>query len=1363
MVVSFKLRSSKDMIKKTKNISGRRTLFERYLIVLLLFILVFPMNVFAYTWGQNNWSLKVDPNEVGSTVVINGVTYTIKNTGSIGASILIPVKTAPEANSFFASTIGSTITAVGLTNPVSCMSIKKGNAAAADGVYTIDPDGNSGNAAFSIYCDMTYDGGGWTRVSSDIPATATSWDNSSITSATVAGVSTQVHGMYATGNQLNRTFDLLGVSHTQLRVKARYYAIDSWDTEANGAQVWVDGTQKFSATKTYNTVGSGAGWVSASFTPAPWANNAYTNGYWNVEEQMGIISHTGTTAAISFRTGLDQAVADESFAVSHVEVYVRNQADESWVAGGGSNCNATGGTITEAGGYRIHTFTTSGTFTPSTACSAEVLVVAGGGGGGRYGGGGGGGVLTGTLSFTAQAYTTTIGSGGAGWVGDTQSGGNAGSGGNSVLSSMTAIGGGGAGCYGNPMGSSGASGGSGGGGGNTNGGGTTNGGSGTSGQGYAGGGAPSGNYSTYGGGGGGGAGGAGANGTTGGQGGIGAQSSISGAATYYGGGGSGCQPSSNLAGGQGGGGTGFVAGATWTSAIDGVANTGGGGGGGRDNPSNYRAGNGGSGIVIVKYPISGGSAPKTSCLEILQTGASTGNGVYTIDPDGTGGNDPYQAYCDMTYDGGGWTKVVSYFGNTNVIGSAAINANGSWTTTAKGLAAGKVSTADITRLIGSSNSFLFRVQGGTGDNLLNNGAGTGKLVYSGTLPSWGTDLDPTASYTLYGDPTSSGTYNYSVTYSNDGQGRCNPYGAWNWISDHNYNSSAATMPAGLTAPICWSFGASTVTTNLHWMSLINNSSSAGNVVWGDSNSSFSIYVRDVVSSCPAIGGTVTEAGGNCVHTFTTSGTFAPTSALTAKVLVVAGGGGGGTGGNEGTGGGGGAGGYIYNASFAIAAQSYSVIIGSGGVAGANGSNAVFSSLTAVGGGSGGSNAGGENGATGGSGGGAQANYGSVGPQGGAGTSGQGYAGANSYGATDMWRNSGGGGGSGSAGVGGGTAPNGGAGTPNSITGSSIAYAAGGGGGQAAASRTNYGYGTGGSGIGGNGGANQGGAAATNGAVNTGSGGGGQGHNGSSASGSGGSGVVIISYPKPSGGGGSSSCSATGGTITTSGSYKIHTFTTSGTFTPSGNCNVEALVVGGGGGGSNNEGSNRGGGGGGAGGLIYNASYAVTAQAYSVVVASGGGVRTSGGNSSFGTLIAAGGGAGAYQGNGTAGGSGGGAGQYCAAYSGGAGTSGQGNSGGSLPCNNCCYNGGPGAGGGGAGGAGSEGSSGDNLSGGGPGVANSISGTSLTYAAGGGAGVYASPGMPSYSGAANTGNGGSGSRETTAGSGGSGIVIIRYLQ
>jgi len=49
--------------------------------------------------------------------------------------------------------------------------------------------------------------------------------------------------------------------------------------------------------------------------------------------------------------------------------------------------SATGGTITTSGAYTVHTFTSSGTFTPNGAETVEYLVVAGGGAGGGGGNG----------------------------------------------------------------------------------------------------------------------------------------------------------------------------------------------------------------------------------------------------------------------------------------------------------------------------------------------------------------------------------------------------------------------------------------------------------------------------------------------------------------------------------------------------------------------------------------------------------------------------------------------------------------------------------------------------------------------------------------------------------------------------------------------------------------------------------------------------------------------------------------------------------------------------------------------------------------------------------------------------------------
>lgn len=239
--------------------------------------------------------------------------------------------------------------------------------------------------------------------------------------------------------------------------------------------------------------------------------------------------------------------------------------------------------------------------------------------------------------------------------------------------------------------------------------------------------------------------------------------------------------------------------------------------------------------------------------------------------------------------------------------------------------------------------------------------------------------------------------------------------------------------------------------------------------------------------------------------------------------------------------------------------------------------------------------------------------------------------------------------------------------------------------------------------------------------------------------------------------------ATGGTITTDGNFKVHTFTSSGTFTvTAGSGMVEYLVVAGGGGGGNASANSSGGGG--AGGVLVG-SQSVSPNAYTVTVGAGGAPSTSGNNSVFDTITATGGGAGS-PGNttGVAGGSGGGGSGNTAAHAGGAGTVGQGFAGGTGSGSN------GGGGGGGKGGVGADGS-GTTGGNGGPGYVSSISGSSVTYASGGGGGGSGAGGTAPAGGGgngggatgsnatANTGGGGGGGG--TGGSGGSGVVIIRY--
>ena len=90
---------------------------------------------------------------------------------------------------------------------------------------------------------------------------------------------------------------------------------------------------------------------------------------------------------------------------------------------------ATGGTIIDSSGYRLHVFTSADDFNVSsvgTFNQVEYLIVAGGGGGTgasgtfEYGGAGGGagGLLTGITTVVAQPYVANIGGGGAGGAGN---------------------------------------------------------------------------------------------------------------------------------------------------------------------------------------------------------------------------------------------------------------------------------------------------------------------------------------------------------------------------------------------------------------------------------------------------------------------------------------------------------------------------------------------------------------------------------------------------------------------------------------------------------------------------------------------------------------------------------------------------------------------------------------------------------------------------------------------------------------------------------------------------------------------------------------------------------------------------------
>ncbi len=262
---------------------------------------------------------------------------------------------------------------------------------------------------------------------------------------------------------------------------------------------------------------------------------------------------------------------------------------------------------------------------------------------------------------------------------------------------------------------------------------------------------------------------------------------------------------------------------------------------------------------------------------------------------------------------------------------------------------------------------------------------------------------------------------------------------------------------------------------------------------------------------------------------------------TVEYLVVAGGGGG----AADDGGGGGAGGLLTATGFAVSPDSLITVTVGGGGTGAQapgstdgatkGSDSVFGSVTATGGGAGVLESP-DTKKNGGSGGGAGYSGGIPGT-GIAGPPRQGYNGG-----SPSYTEAGGGGGAGAAGQNG-NDPSytgaGGVGVQSSIDGTATYYAGGGGGGGRSS-------GGGAGGLGGGGKGQRSGQTGTAGTANTGGGGGGAGDVGSPKNGfNGGSGIVIIRYPDTY----ALATSTTGSpTITTTGGYRIYKWTSSGSIT-----------------------------------------------------------------------------------------------------------------------------------------------------------------------------------------------------------------------
>jgi hypothetical protein len=538
-------------------------------------------------------------------------------------------------------------------------------------------------------------------------------------------------------------------------------------------------------------------------------------------------------------------------------------------------------------------------WTSGSAVTASYLVVAGGGASNgdaqASGGGGAGGLLTGTTSLNPTlSYTITVG---AGATASTSTGTNS-PGSDSSISTVaiTASGGGAGGAGANGGVKNGGNGGSGGGGGTSNAAGTSSGGTAVSGQGNAGGtGTGSVTNTSRASGGGGGAGAAGSNGSSnvGGNGGVGVSSSISGTSTFYAGGGGGGGQGTGGSGGNGGGGAG--GGGNGSRGVAGTANRGGGGGAGYEDSASYNGrANGGSGIVIISYVGAqqfGGGVVTSSGGNTIHTFTTSGTlsplnsltASYLVVAGGGGGGGP-------TYAGGGGAGgLLSGSGiilDTNSIYAVTVGAGGAGgSSSAKGVNGSNslfsmVSTTAVGGGGGAAGDSSGNENGNSGgsgggggtDSTPNPSTGLGGAGTAGQGNAGGNGGTNALTYRAGGGGGGSsgvGGNNSLGTAGNGGAGTANS------ISGSSVTYAGGGGGSGSTANGTATGGGGTTSSRDGTANLGGGGGGANTTGTGGSGGSGVVIISYPGSTQQMAGGTVTVAGGNVIHTFTSSGYLTP--------------------------------------------------------------------------------------------------------------------------------------------------------------------------------------------------------------------------------------------------------------------------------------------------------------------------------------------------------------------------------------------------------------------------------------------------------------------------------------------------------
>eukprot|EP00658_Telonema_sp_P-2_P057440 TRINITY_DN45907_c0_g1_i1.p1 TRINITY_DN45907_c0_g1~~TRINITY_DN45907_c0_g1_i1.p1 ORF type:complete len:461 (-),score=65.19 TRINITY_DN45907_c0_g1_i1:136-1419(-) len=139
---------------------------------------------------------------------------------------------------------------------------------------------------------------------SDTDVNPEGWSLNDVTQTTYGG---KLHGMWGAGVPAKKTYQHLP-RHSKIQIRARYWAIDTWDRNEAG-YLKVDGMEQWRAKKQSGSCGP-------EFQSYQGANNRC------YQDITALLAHTGQSLTLEFGSSISQAANDESYGFGSVQISI---------------------------------------------------------------------------------------------------------------------------------------------------------------------------------------------------------------------------------------------------------------------------------------------------------------------------------------------------------------------------------------------------------------------------------------------------------------------------------------------------------------------------------------------------------------------------------------------------------------------------------------------------------------------------------------------------------------------------------------------------------------------------------------------------------------------------------------------------------------------------------------------------------------------------------------------------------------------------------------------------------------------------------------------------------------------------------